>query len=222
MKRSLLIFGVLLLSFVAGYWTGHYQGITGTVTADANQGRFLSLPKTEWLPGGRDMKLTEDFVYIDPMEIAWLAPKDSVVNGASIPRAFWTSIGGPFEGKYRNASIVHDVACEKMARPHDEVHRMFFHACVAGGVSERKAKKLYWAVAKFGPKWAQVEKTRVVFQMDIEGNPTAVDVVDVKTELVESENPTKADLEWAERYFAEQDPPLDGIESLGPTRENLP
>src|SRR5712692_9140850 len=32
---------------------------------------------------------------------------------ASIPRAFWSVIGGPLEGQYRNASVFHDVACDQ-------------------------------------------------------------------------------------------------------------
>jgi hypothetical protein len=66
--------------------------------------------KAEWLPDGRSMKLLETFRYVDANGVAWAAPKDSVVDGASIPQEFWTFIGGPFEGKYRNASVCHDVA----------------------------------------------------------------------------------------------------------------
>lgn len=30
---------------------------------------------------------------------------------------FWSFIGGPFEGKYRNASVVHDFLCKVQKRP---------------------------------------------------------------------------------------------------------
>ena len=63
-----------------------------------------------WLDNGREMKLTQDFSYIDPQKKKWGAPKDSIVDGASIPQSFWSFIGGPLEGQYRNASVVHDVA----------------------------------------------------------------------------------------------------------------
>jgi hypothetical protein len=59
------------------------------------------------------MRLLETFRYIDANGVAWMAPKDAVVDAASIPQEFWTFIGGPFEGKYRNASVCHDVACNE-------------------------------------------------------------------------------------------------------------
>jgi hypothetical protein len=61
------------------------------------EGRVIA----EWLPDGRQMKLVEDFAYIDNASVRWDAPKGSVIDGASIPRVLWTVIGGPFEGKYR-------------------------------------------------------------------------------------------------------------------------
>ena len=42
----------------------------------------------------------------------WTAPKGAKVDGASIPQLFWTPIGGPFEGKYRYASVIHDTECD--------------------------------------------------------------------------------------------------------------
>ena len=44
--------------------------------------------------------------------------------------------GGPLDGPYRNASIVHDVACVSMTDPWDDVHFMFYEACRCGGVPE--------------------------------------------------------------------------------------
>jgi Protein of unknown function (DUF1353) len=56
--------------------------------------------------------------------------------------------------EYRNASVVHDVACDTRDHPWQDVHRMFYEACRAGGVGEQKAKLVYAAVYHFGPKWA--------------------------------------------------------------------
>src|SRR5207248_6138643 len=66
----------------------------------------------KWNPDGRTITLTENYTYIDPTGVSWLAPKGWVVDGASIPQWAWSVIGGPFEGKYRDASVVHDVACD--------------------------------------------------------------------------------------------------------------
>src|SRR5438046_1090750 len=73
-------------------------------------GDFIGDVVAKWCNNNRAMKLERDFAYREPSALTWTAPKASVVDGASIPRVFWTLIGGPFDGKYRNASVVHDVA----------------------------------------------------------------------------------------------------------------
>jgi hypothetical protein len=119
----------------------------------ANFGRFKGDVIALWLPDGRNMQLIQRFAYIDPRGKEWVAPKDSIVNGASIPGFLWSSIGGPYEGQYRHASVVHDVACEEMTSKWEDVHKMFYEACRCGGVSDAKAKTMYYAVYNFGPRW---------------------------------------------------------------------
>lgn len=113
-------------------------------------GNFSGTPKTEWLtqttPGDRDMKLLEDFGYDDPKGKRWLAPKGSIINGASIPRALWSTVGSPYTDNYRRASIVHDVACNTPQTSRDEADEMFYYACLAGGCSFVQAKVLYAGV----------------------------------------------------------------------------
>ncbi|MFM8703989.1 MAG: DUF1353 domain-containing protein [Planctomycetia bacterium] len=70
-------------------------------------GSFEGRVVAEWHDDGREMTLVAPFAYLDPAAVRWAAPAGSVVNGASIPRAFWSVIGGPFEGRFRNASVVH-------------------------------------------------------------------------------------------------------------------
>lgn len=66
-----------------------------------------------WLEDGRKMMLLADYLYTDPASTSWLAPKGAEIDGASIPQALWSFIGGPFEGLYRKASVVHDVGCDE-------------------------------------------------------------------------------------------------------------
>jgi len=122
-----------------------------------NYGRFIGNVKAEWGPDGRNMILLEPFAYVDPDGVRWDAPAKSVVDGASIPRFAWTIIGGPYEGKYRNASVIHDVACVEKKRPWRSVHRVFFLAMLAGGADRTQAKIMYAAVYHFGPRWAAFE-----------------------------------------------------------------
>ena len=121
--------------------------------ASGDWGRFEGRVVTEWLDDGRDMQLVEPFAYVDAADTHWPAPAESVVNGASIPRAFWSVIGGPFVGRFRNASVVHDVACVEKAQGWREVHRMFYEACRCANAPLIKSKIMYYAVYHFGPRW---------------------------------------------------------------------
>lgn len=141
---------VARLAFVTG-WVGRAKFDVDPVLPVNIYGRFVGAADPAWLDDGRTMRLKHDFTYVDPYQKAWVAPARSVIDGASISRAFWTLVGGPYEGKYRNASIVHDVACVNRTEPSDDVHRMFYFACRCGGVDEVHAKYLYIAVHNWGP-----------------------------------------------------------------------
>src|ERR1051326_8039238 len=62
-------------------------------------------------PDGRRFSLPHDFTYVDPTGRRWEAPTGLITDGASIPTPFWSVIGGPFEGLFREAAVVHAVAC---------------------------------------------------------------------------------------------------------------
>lgn len=119
-------------------------------------GRFEGTVQTEWLdPEGdhRRMRLLSDFSYVDPNGQLWLAPSGWIIDGASIPQLFWNIIGSPFDGAYRRASVIHDVACDQKERPWKEVHRAFYYAMRAEGLGALKAKLMYGAVFAGGPRW---------------------------------------------------------------------
>ena len=184
-----------------------------TERADDPFGRFEGEVVAVWNPDGRNMTLREDFAYVDPRKKRWPAPSDSVVNGASIPQVFWSIIGGPFEGPYRNASVIHDVACEQMKESWQSVHRMFYEACRCGGVGEAKAKLMYWAVYHFGPRWNEEKRPRLATRM-VDGR--VVRETTMVSRMVR-DNPPPPDeelVEKAEAYFATQNPPLEEIPSL--------
>ncbi|MGI4886866.1 MAG: DUF1353 domain-containing protein [Janthinobacterium lividum] len=126
----------------------------------ASPGTFSGNPQAEWLvasgnatdPANRCMQLLADFWYDDPAGRRWLAPKGSVVNGASIPAALWSALGSPYTGAYRRASVVHDVACAAAAASPDPraarraADFMFYHACRAGGCPVFEAEWLFAGV----------------------------------------------------------------------------
>ena len=75
-----------------------------------------------------------------------LAPKGSIINGASIPRPLWSIVGSPYTDDYRNASVVHDVAYDDSSLPKKVADKIFYHACRAGGCPKQQARKLYLGV----------------------------------------------------------------------------
>ena len=108
----------------------------------------------KWLEDGRLMQLQSEFAFIDAAALEWVVPAQARIDGASIPRILWAVVGGPYEGKYRNASVVHDWYCDTRTRPWEAVHRMFHEAMLASGVEPTQAKIMYLAVRYGGPRWS--------------------------------------------------------------------
>src|SRR5262245_18891272 len=106
---------------------GDPPGIDQTVAGATKWGHYNGEPVTKWNPDGRTMTLLTELHYTDPHGEIWVAPIGSVVDGASIPRYLWSIMGGPFEGKYRNASVLHDVAYGEHNRPWQDCDRMFYY-----------------------------------------------------------------------------------------------
>jgi len=129
--------------------------------------------------------------YTDPYGEVWVAPAGSRVDGASIPRVFWTIIGGPFEGKYRNASVLHDVAYEEKKKPWQEVERMFYNAMRASGVGPVTAKTMYYSLVRHGRHWK---------------NPGA-------SAAEPTERPKPADVEQVQEWIRASDPSLEQLEA---------
>jgi choline dehydrogenase-like flavoprotein len=96
----------------------------------SKHGSFSGNPKTEWLVdengADRDMALIEEFWYLDPGGRKWAAPKGSVINGASMPRPLWSTVGSPYTDDYRRASIVHDVAYDDPTVQRKDADIMFY------------------------------------------------------------------------------------------------
>jgi hypothetical protein len=154
--RSASLLCALLL--VAGCASGkHPNWITGAAQTH-KWGYYSGFPETRWDPDGRTMTLLNELRYTDPKGETWIAPAGSKVDGASIPRSLWSFMGGPFEGKYRNASVLHDVAYDQKNRPWEECDVMFYNAMRCSGVSAVESKTMYYALYKFGHHWKYTVK----------------------------------------------------------------
>lgn len=121
----------------------------------AGYGEFEGLPvKIQLDLDGRTATLLEPISYTSAAGVVWPVPENAWLDGASIPQAFWSLIGGPYEGKYREPSIVHDHYCIIKSRPWQDTHRMFHTAMLCRGVSGFKARIMFYAVYRFGPRWS--------------------------------------------------------------------
>jgi hypothetical protein len=172
-------------------------------------GYFSGEPITKWNPDGRTMTLLTELRYTDPRGEVWLAPAGSLVDGASIPRYLWSIMGGPFEGKYRNASVLHDVAYGARKRPWQDCDRMFYNAMRCSGVSAVEAKTMYYALYKFGDHWKfPIKRGRAVKH---EGQMVARAVA--RAEAIPRAIPVNpAEINQAREWISNTDPSLDQIE----------
>ena len=146
----------LCLSLAASILPLNARSLVGSACAATHpKGSFQGRVVAEWLPNGREMRLIEPFEYIAADGTHWPVPAGALVDGASIPRVFWSIIGGPFEGLYREPSVVHDHYCDVRTRPFQAVHSAFFEAMLTSGVPDSRAWLMYKAVSQFGPTWAE-------------------------------------------------------------------
>lgn len=141
---------------MAALLTAPLLGAPCSAEEKVNHGSFVGEAVLKIGPGHREMTLTQPFAYIDPANSRWNVPAKTVVDGASIPQALWSIVGGPYEGPYRQASVIHDYFCVTKTRPWKAVHRMFFHAMLAEGASVKRANMMYYAVYVGGPRWENV------------------------------------------------------------------
>ena len=71
-------------------------------------------------------------------------PDGFVSDGASIPRAAWSAVGGPLSGRYRRAAVLHDYLMS--VGSHERAHAVFRRAMLADGVDPEQAELFYNAV----------------------------------------------------------------------------
>lgn len=129
------------------------------VGAEEANGRFVGEIVATLLPDGRNLKLVQDFGYIDPEGQEWDVPTGTETDGASVPQAFWVAFP-PFTGKYRQAAVVHDRYCQTKERNWKATHKVFYEAMLTADVDEVTAKLLYGAVYYMGPRWGFGAQTR--------------------------------------------------------------
>jgi hypothetical protein len=133
-----------------------------TLRIPESTGKYLGELVISAYGASRTFKLEKSFSYVDPAGTQWDVPtetlvdgvlKPTILDGASIPRAFWSVIGSPWTGPYVRASVIHDYNCDFRTHAWKDVHRVFYNAMLTSQVDWVTAKVMYFAVYTFGPRW---------------------------------------------------------------------
>jgi Protein of unknown function (DUF1353) len=153
--QSFVFFGFMaaLVASASDNQPAEVSEAKASATVNPKWGYYDGDPVTKWNPDGRTMTVVSELRYTDPNGVVWDAPAGSIVDGASIPRYLWSILGGPFEGQYRNASVLHDVAYGEKKRPWRDCDRMFYYAMRCSGVNAIEAKTMFYAVYRFAHHW---------------------------------------------------------------------
>ncbi len=84
--------------------------------------------------------------------------KGFLTDGASIPKIFWSLIGGPL-GRYGPAAVVHDYLYIKGTYSRKRTDQIFLEAMQVLNVSRIKRHLMYWAVRMAaGIPWRRYRK----------------------------------------------------------------
>lgn len=130
--------------------------LTDWLTSPVPYGSYdRELSATFLVENGEDyrIRLRRSLTYIDPAGIKITVPRNTVVDGASIPSFAWPFIGAPLSGDFRRASVIHDWDCQQKTEPSWVVHARFYYAMRADGVGRFRAALMYLAVRWFGPQF---------------------------------------------------------------------
>ena len=130
--------------------------------------RFLNSPvKLDPDPVRLDPKpqaffeLRDELSFHDSRGRKWVAPPETLTDGASIPKVFIPMIGERRSSSFINAAAMHDAYCgfgndhldQYKSRNWEDVHRMFYDALIVNGTPRLKAKIMFAAVYLGGPRW---------------------------------------------------------------------
>jgi Protein of unknown function (DUF1353) len=149
------IYGVLILGV----------SVCGCDKGPTHAARSAFAPQEITLREDGDLKALVDdrLTFVDAAGTEWVAPHGTLTDGASVPRLLLPVTDGRWAPEFLKAAVVHDAYCQTFneSRTPDQyhkrtwkaVHRMFFEACLAGGVQPLLAKIMFAGVWLGGPRW---------------------------------------------------------------------
>lgn len=103
--------------------------------------------------------------FVDAQRREWIAPAQTLTDGASIPPIFVSIVGQPTAPEYILAAALHDAYCgvgneagtRYHSAPWQDVHLMFYNGLITGGTPAKRAKVMFAAVWLGGPRWRAPE-----------------------------------------------------------------
>lgn len=203
---------------LVGFLIFAVAGVRGSALAEPVDRFVGELDLLDLDPQGVRFTLAQPFGYIDPSGTRWQAEKGLVTDGASIPWPLWSIVGAPFTGPYRRAAVIHDFYCDRKYRAWEKVHRVFYDAMITGGVDPLKAKLMYYAVWRFGPRWSVSQIVPCVADATHvcgSAKPTSLELTVEKPIVEEKDVPAaEAELKGVEDKLAGTNVSLDEIERL--------
>jgi hypothetical protein len=106
------------------------------------------------------MALQADYRFTIGNQEFWI-PTGFKWNGASIPQALWSEMGGRFEPNTIEASLPHDWLYLGHGTDRETADRYFYEQCRAAGMPHLKAAAMYEALHLFGEThWPTSEEDR--------------------------------------------------------------
>lgn len=209
MKTKIQSFLLLSAGLLTACGSGKGPSWTAVATQSHKWGYYSGAVEARWESDGRSMTMLNELRYTDPQGEVWVAPAGSKVDGASIPRSLWTFMGGPFEGKYRNASVLHDVAYEHQKRPWQDCDRMFYNAMRCSGVSAVEAGTMYYSLYKFGRHWKfPIKKAKKLSKKERMAMAQPAE----PAELQRAEPVDRVSIDQAREWIRSAEPSLEQIE----------
>lgn len=107
---------------------------------------FEGVMRTQWCDDGIHHIVLEDYTFIDKAGDRHTVKAGTKTDVASIPRMFWTIIGSPCTGKYRNAAVLHDVAYATFGMNKSHADSMLYEAMLELGCDRLTADFIYEGV----------------------------------------------------------------------------
>lgn len=121
-----------------------------------------------------ERELTEPFEFTLKTENSFVYAtirEGYIWNGASIPKAFWSVIGGPFSGKYALGALIHDLLYDTHYTTRKEADEIFLQVMEMERVGKAKRWLMYQAVRRFGSKpWKKSDSHLVIMRNFVEWN----------------------------------------------------